>query len=131
MTETGKRTDFHYGVLESDDAGGSRMIEVRLDQQEAVIAAGVPPVQVSVPIPATAVIFVDVPEGVVDSEPHQAPRRQFVVVLEGVLECETTDGEVRRFGPGGVAMAADVDGAGHITRVVEHPARFLMIPLAD
>ena len=127
----GMGTGPHYWQVEGDGVGGSRIVEVILDQQEAVIAAGVPPVQVAAPIPATSVIFVDAPDGIADSEPHQAPRRQFVVVLQGVLECETTDGEVRRVGPGSVALAADLEGAGHITRVVEHPARFLMIPLAD
>ncbi len=121
----------HYVRVEDDGNGGSRMVDVSLDQVEAVIATGVPPVMVSAPIPATGVVFVNAPDDLTDSEPHAAPRRQFVVVVSGVLECETTDGEVRRFGPGSVVLAADTEGAGHITRVPEPPARFLMIPAPE
>ena len=123
--------DPHYMRVEHDGAGGSRMVPVTLDQQEAIIAAGVPPMLASAPIPATAVIFVDTAELPEVWEAHQAPRRQLVVVLEGVLEVETSDGQVERRGPGGVALADDVEGSGHLSRVIEAPARFLMIPLAD
>ena len=123
--------DPHYRLVEHDGAGGSRMVPVTLEQQEAIIAEGVPPVLVSAPIPATSVIFVDTAELPEVWEPHRAPRRQLVVVLEGVLEVETSDGQVERRGPGAVALAADVEGVGHISRVIEAPARFLMIPLAD
>jgi hypothetical protein len=121
----------HYVRIESDGQGGSRMVDVHLEQVEAVIAAGVPPVMVSSPIPTGGLIFVNAPADLTDTEPHPAPRRQFVVMVSGVLECETTDGAVRRFGPGSVVLAADTDGAGHITRVPEPPARVLMIPVPD
>jgi hypothetical protein len=121
----------HYVRVEHDGNGGSRMVDVYLDQTEAVIADGVPPVQVSAPIVATGIVFVDTPDDGRDSEPHQAPRRQFVIVVSGTLECETTDGEVRRFGPGSVVLAADTEGAGHISRIVDPPGRFLMVPAPE
>ena len=127
----GMAKDFHYIRVEDDGNGGTRMVDVDLDQQQATIAAGVPPVLVSAPLAASGVVFVDAPEDLVDTEPHPAPRLQFVVVLSGVVECETTDGDIRRISPGGVALAADTDGPGHITRVPDPPARFLMIPLAE
>jgi quercetin dioxygenase-like cupin family protein len=49
---------------------------------------------------------------------HAAPRRQFVVTLAGEVEIVAGDGAVRRFGPGGVMLAEDTTGRGHITRGV-------------
>jgi hypothetical protein len=120
-----------YVRVEHDGSGGSRMVDVALEQQEATIATGVPPVLVSAAVPTSGVVFVDAPEDLRDTAPHPAPRRQFVVVVSGTLECETTDGDVRQFPPGSVVLAADTEGAGHITRVPVPPARFLMIPLTD
>ena len=49
---------------------------------------------------------------------HPAPRKQFVMVLTGVLEVEAGDGEKRTFTPGSVLLVTDVDGMGHRTQVV-------------
>jgi hypothetical protein len=49
---------------------------------------------------------------------HVAPRRQYVITLEGAVEIEIGDGTVRRFGPGDILLAEDVTGQGHISRVV-------------
>jgi hypothetical protein len=47
---------------------------------------------------------------------HRAPRRQFVINLQGEAEIEMSDGEKRRFGPGGILLAEDTSGKGHIMR---------------
>lgn len=49
---------------------------------------------------------------------HNAPRRQYVITLEGEMEIGLGDGTVRRFGPGHVTLAEDLTGKGHTTRVV-------------
>lgn len=49
---------------------------------------------------------------------HNAPRRQYVITLEGEVEIGLGDGTVRRFGPGHVILAEDLTGKGHTTRVV-------------
>jgi quercetin dioxygenase-like cupin family protein len=48
---------------------------------------------------------------------HNAPRRQYVLTLEGEVEIGLGDGTVRRFGPGHVALAEDPTGQGQTTRV--------------
>ncbi|MGW4795152.1 hypothetical protein ACWEPC_22355 [Nonomuraea sp. NPDC004297] len=48
--------------------------------------------------------------------------RQLLIVLRGVIEAEATIGETVRLRPGDVGLAADLK-SGHITRVIEHPAR--------
>jgi hypothetical protein len=42
-------------------------------------------------------VFVTTPDDLRDTAPHPAPRRQFVIVLDGDFEIETTDGESRVF----------------------------------
>ena len=47
---------------------------------------------------------------------HPAPRRQYVITLEGEVEIGLGDGTVRRFGPGDCMLAEDLTGEGHTTR---------------
>lgn len=49
---------------------------------------------------------------------HTAPRRMFLIVVQGTAEVTASDGEVRRFGPGSVILMDDTTGKGHITRNV-------------
>jgi quercetin dioxygenase-like cupin family protein len=66
------------------------------------------------------------------SDWHNAPRRQFVITLEGEVEIGLGDGSVHRFGPGHVTLAEDLTGKGHTTRVVGNKPRLTAtIPLAD
>lgn len=58
-----------------------------------------------------------------DFDWHPAPRRQLVVLLDGAIEIEVGDGEVRRFAGGDVILLEDTEGRGHRTRNVERTAR--------
>jgi quercetin dioxygenase-like cupin family protein len=49
---------------------------------------------------------------------HRAPRRMYLIVVQGMSEVTAGDGEVRRFGPGSVLLMDDTSGKGHITRAV-------------
>jgi hypothetical protein len=49
---------------------------------------------------------------------HVAPRRQWVLVVSGVMEVECKGGK-RRFSPGDVLFLDDLTGHGHITRNIE------------
>ncbi len=62
---------------------------------------------------------------------HNAPVRQFVIVLSGRCEMTTDDGSACRPGPGEVFFANDMTGKGHTFRVVESPLELLTIPVAD
>lgn len=69
-------------------------------------------------------------EGDYEVDFHNAPRRQYVVNLEGTLEIEVGDGSKRRLEPGDVLLGEDTTGQGHITRAVGgKPGRSLFIPL--
>ena len=83
-------------------------------------------------IPALAVDSM-VPCNLVGTPPaptsHNAPRRQFIVHLEGSVEVEASAGEIRRFGPGAVVLAEDLDGRGHVTTWAgEGPWSWLLLP---
>ncbi len=80
-------------------------------------------------IKATGVIF-RVTGADYDYNWHNAPRRQFVVNLEGGVEIVASDGTTRRFGPGEIFLAEDITGKGHISRAVNNqPRKSLFIAL--
>ena len=61
---------------------------------------------------------------------HTAPRKQFIVTLEGQVEIGTGDGTVHRLGPGDMMLAEDLTGQGHTTRAVGAiPRVSIAIPL--
>ncbi len=51
-------------------------------------------------------------------EMHPAPRRQYVITLQGQAELILGDGTSRLFVPGDVVLAEDLTGEGHITKVI-------------
>jgi hypothetical protein len=117
-------------IITTED-GGSRFVDINLEQREAAYTQNVPPLFVSQLLPAQGVVFVTTPDDLRDTEPHPAPRRQFVIALDGEFEIETTDGDRRTFPPGGVALVEDTAGSGHITRASKGGASFVAVHLAD
>ena len=112
----------NYVRLYTDAAGTSHFEVVQVMQ--APIAGYVKSggtaaatILLSDPRAATSVTFGRFPAGWV-AEWHPAPRRQLMTCLAG--EWETTDGtrETRRFKPGDVLLLDDVEGEGHLTRIV-------------
>jgi hypothetical protein len=64
------------------------------------------------------------------TEPHNAPDRLLIVQLDGSVEVEVSDGEIRRFGPGSVLLVEDTTGKGHLTRSLSaEPRRTLIAAL--
>ena len=54
---------------------------------------------------------------------HNAPQRQYVIILEGSVEITVGDGSKRIFRDGDIFLAEDVDGQGHISRAVNNESR--------
>ena len=78
---------------------------------------------------ATGVIFRET-SGTYDLDWHNAPRRQYVVMLDGEVEIEIGDGTKRILGTGEILLAEDTTGQGHISRAVEgKPRKSLFITL--
>jgi hypothetical protein len=51
-----------------------------------------------------------------DYDFHNAPQRQYIVLLDGGVEIETSLGEIRRFQTGEILLVEDTAGKGHRTR---------------
>jgi len=63
---------------------------------------------------------------------HRAPRRQYVIKLDGQGEIGIGDGTKRIFNPGDVMLADDQTGRGHTTAVHGNKPRVsIAIPLPD
>ena len=58
-----------------------------------------------------------------DYDFHNAPQRQFIILLDGVIEIETSLGEKRRFHSGEILLAEDISGKGHKTRSIDGKLR--------
>jgi hypothetical protein len=74
------------------------------------------------PLQASGIIFRETGSDY-DYTWHPAPRRQFVIMLEGSVDIEVWGGATRRFGPGDILLAEDTGGRGHISRAVDGTAR--------
>ena len=62
-------------------------------------------------------------------EASPAPDERYLIVLNGVLDIEAGDGDMRRFGPGAVLLVTDTSGEGHRARVVGGPVLLAIAPL--
>lgn len=71
---------------------------------------------------ATGIIFRETP-GDYDYAWHNAPRRQYVIILEGGVDFTVSTGETRRFGPGDVVLLEDTTGKGHCSKAVRGQVR--------
>ena len=54
---------------------------------------------------------------------HNAPERQYIIMLDGAVDVQIGDGTVRRFSTGDILLVEDVDGRGHKSRAVNNEAR--------
>jgi hypothetical protein len=78
----------------------------------------------------TAIQFCEHPVGM-EEDWHQAPRRQFVIILSGQLEIGLGDGTRHVFGPGDARLVEDTTGRGHTTKVRGNiPCLTATVPLA-
>ena len=113
---TGEDNRSHWGEFEIDAT--------------SVVSLG-QAVERSGPLASSSISFRRAPAGAFQDF-HPAPRRQLVITLEGEAEYTTGDGEVRRFGPGGIFLAEDMKGQGHSARGLGSAARLsCYIPLTD
>lgn len=67
-----------------------------------------------------------------DYDFHNAPQRQFIILLDGVIEIETSLGEKRYLKSGEILLAEDTSGKGHKTRSVDGKLRrSIFVTLGD
>jgi len=54
---------------------------------------------------------------------HCAPQKQYIVLLDGGIEIETSLGEIRQFETGSILLVEDITGKGHKTKNLERRER--------
>lgn len=72
--------------------------------------------------PAKSIVFREVAPSY-DYDFHVAPARQYIVLLEGGVEIETSLGAKRSFPTGSVLLMEDLTGKGHKTKNLEQQTR--------
>jgi hypothetical protein len=77
-----------------------------------------------------AIFFRETPEGHVQSY-HNAPRRQLIFLVSGILEIESSEGKRYVCRPGDLIFAEDTAGKGHITRSLRDVRGFVHVAMPD
>ena len=80
--------------------------------------------------PATGIIFRQVPP-TYDLDWHPAPRRQYIINLDGGVRITASDGESRVIGAGEVLLVEDTTGKGHLSKAVGDTVRHCILVPAD
>lgn len=94
----------------SDSHGDSRFEEISIPLKDMGMVG-----RLSDPVPAKSVIFREVLP-TYDWDFHLAPQRQYIILLDGEIEIETSLGEKRSFKQGDILLMEDTSGKGHKTR---------------
>jgi hypothetical protein len=94
----------------SDSNGESHFENIQIPLQEAGSIG-----RLSEVLPANGIVFREVDPSY-DWNFHTAPQKQFIVLLNGAIEIETSLGEKRTFKAGEILLVEDTTGKGHKTR---------------
>jgi hypothetical protein len=80
-------------------------------------------------LPATGIIFRET-SGDYDLDWHPAPRRQYIINLDGGVQITASDGESRIIGAGEVLLVEDTTGKGHLSKsVAGKMRRSIFVPI--
>lgn len=109
----------------SDAAGDSHFEDMVVPLEEAGNIG-----RLSTAMPAKTVVFREV-EPFYDWNFHTAPEKQYIILLDGEIEMETSLGDKRIFKAGEVLLMEDTTGKGHKTRNMQPIKRksiFITLP---
>ena len=116
---------FQITKVYSDSNGDTHFEDIEISLTEAGNIG-----KLSAVLPATGVIFREV-ESSYDWSFHTAPQKQYIILLDGIIEIETSLGEKRIFKAGEVLLVEDITGKGHKTRNLQPEKRksiFITLP---
>jgi hypothetical protein len=107
-----------------DEHGESHFRDVEVEWTEKT-ATG----RLSARLPANGIIFREtLPD--YDLDWHPAPRRQYIINLDGGVQLTASDGESRVIGAGEVILVEDITGKGHLSKNVEGKLRHsIFVPI--
>jgi len=118
-----------YVRIWADAAGESHFEEVILDVSVSTAEPGVAELWVTAGVDVDRAHFVTVQAFDQVPDWHCAPRRQFVVFLDGWVRITVSDGESRMLPAGSVVLVEDLTGKGHVTEHEPGERRVLLLPL--
>ena len=101
---------FNVTRIYSDDEGDSHFEDITIPLTDAGSIG-----KLSDGIAAKEIIFREVLPSY-DYDFHTAPQKQYIILLDGEIEIETSLGDKRTFKPGEVLLVEDTTGKGHKTR---------------
>ena len=110
--------------------GESHFGEVDISTELTPLFPNEAPLELSAYYEASRVRFVHIPAGMREAGFHTPPGRLLAIWLDGVVEFETSGGEIMRLEAGNAVLVEDTHGKGHISR---HPPEgqnliILMLP---
>ena len=109
----------------SDESGESHFQDVEVPLKDSGMAG-----KLSDEVKAKSLIFREVTPSY-DWDFHCAPQRQYIVLLDGEIEIETSLGKKRKFQGGDILLVEDTTGKGHRTRNLRAAIRkslFITLP---
>ena len=111
--------------LYTDANGESHFRDIKIEWVEETRGG-----KVSKRLPASGIIFRQVPS-TYDLDWHPAPRRQYVINLDGGVQITASDGLSRIIGAGEVILVEDTTGKGHLSKAVDSKLRHCVFVPVD
>ena len=108
---------FSITRIYSDTQGESHFEDVKISLTEAGEIGFL-----SEKIPAKDILFRTVKPSY-DYDFHNAPQKQYIILLDGEIEIETSLGKKRTFKGGDILLMEDTEGKGHKTRNLQNIER--------
>ena len=118
-----------YVEIYADADGTSHLRDVDVPFSVSPAEPGVAELWVGEPVTVDRLHVLTVKAAEQSPDWHCAPRRQFVVFLDGWTRITTSDGESRVLPAGSVALVVDTHGDGHVTEHEPGDRQVLVIPL--
>ena len=107
-----------------DDAGETHWRDVEVQWVEERNGS-----KLSARLPATGIIFRET-AGDYDLSWHPAPRRQYIINLDGGVQITASDGESRKIGAGEIVLVEDTKGKGHLSKSINNQMRHsIFVPI--
>lgn len=110
----------------TDENGNSQIEDIEIKLKDAGEIG-----KLSEHFPVKDIIFRETDENY-DFDFHNAPQRQFIILLDGIIEIETSLGIKKEFRSGEILLAEDTTGKGHKTKSVDKKLRrSIFVTLGD
>ncbi|MGJ0208819.1 hypothetical protein SD208_09910 [Ochrobactrum sp. BD67] len=96
--------------------GESHFDEIDLPTTKRSVHPEAVPFDVTASYPASRVRITHIPAGMREVAWHKVPEPVLTVRLDGSVEYETSDGEIRHVSAGSFVLVTDTHGKGHLSR---------------